>query len=31
VRRRKRELENLEAELVDKRKRLLARRRELSG
>jgi DNA-binding transcriptional MerR regulator len=31
VRRRKRELENLEAELVDRRKRLLARRRELSG
>jgi DNA-binding transcriptional MerR regulator len=31
VRRRKRELEGLEAELVDKRKRLLARRRELSG
>jgi DNA-binding transcriptional MerR regulator len=30
VRRRKRELEGLEAELVDKRKRLLARRRELS-
>ena len=30
VRRRKRELETLEAELVDKRKRLLARRRELS-
>jgi len=29
VRRRKRELETLEAELVDKRKRLLARRREL--
>jgi MerR family transcriptional regulator, repressor of the yfmOP operon len=31
VRRRKRELETLEAELVDKRKRILARRRELSG
>jgi DNA-binding transcriptional MerR regulator len=31
VRRRKRELEGLETELVDKRKRLLARRRELSG
>jgi len=31
VRRRKRELEGLEAELVDKRKRLLARRRELSS
>jgi DNA-binding transcriptional MerR regulator len=31
VRRRKRELESLETELVDKRKRLLARRRELSG
>jgi MerR family transcriptional regulator, repressor of the yfmOP operon len=31
VRRRKRELEHLEAELVDKRKRLLTRRRELSG
>ncbi|HZR96382.1 MAG TPA: MerR family transcriptional regulator [Gaiellaceae bacterium] len=30
VRRRKRELERLERELVDKRKRLLARRRELS-
>jgi MerR family transcriptional regulator, repressor of the yfmOP operon len=30
VRRRKRELERLEDELVDKRKRLLARRRELS-
>jgi MerR family transcriptional regulator, repressor of the yfmOP operon len=29
VRRRKRELERLEGELVDKRKRLLARRREL--
>jgi MerR family transcriptional regulator, repressor of the yfmOP operon len=29
VRRRKRELERLEAELVEKRKRLLARRREL--
>jgi MerR family transcriptional regulator, repressor of the yfmOP operon len=31
VRRRRRELETLEAELVDKRKRILARRRELSG
>ncbi len=31
VRRRKRELERLEAELVDKRKRLHARRRELSS
>jgi MerR family transcriptional regulator, repressor of the yfmOP operon len=31
VRRRKRELETLEAELVDKRKRILARRRELSS
>jgi DNA-binding transcriptional MerR regulator len=31
VRRRRQELESLEAELVDKRKRLLARRRELSG
>jgi MerR family transcriptional regulator, repressor of the yfmOP operon len=31
VRRRKRELEGLEAELVDKRKRILARRRELSA
>jgi len=30
VRRRKRELDKLEGELVDKRKRLLARRRELS-
>ncbi len=30
VRRRKRELERLEAELVDKRKRIVARRRELS-
>jgi MerR family transcriptional regulator, repressor of the yfmOP operon len=30
VRRRRRELEKLEGELVDKRKRLLARRRELS-
>ena len=30
VRRRKSELEKLEAELVDKRKRLLSRRRELS-
>jgi MerR family transcriptional regulator, repressor of the yfmOP operon len=30
VRRRRQELENLEGELVDKRKRLLARRRELS-
>jgi predicted nucleotidyltransferase len=31
VRRRKRDLEGLEAELVDKRKRILARRRELSS
>jgi DNA-binding transcriptional MerR regulator len=31
VRRRKDELERLEAELVDKRRRLLARRRELTG
>ena len=31
VRGRKRELERLESELVDKRKSLLARRRELSG
>jgi DNA-binding transcriptional MerR regulator len=31
VRRRKRELERLEAELVDKRRRLVARRRELGG
>ena len=30
VRRRKQELEGLEAELVDKRKRILARRRELA-
>jgi MerR family transcriptional regulator, repressor of the yfmOP operon len=30
VRRRKQELERLEAELVDKRKRILARRRELA-
>jgi DNA-binding transcriptional MerR regulator len=30
VRRRKRELEGLEGELVDKRRRILARRRELS-
>ena len=30
VRRRKRELERLESELVDRRKRILARRRELS-
>jgi DNA-binding transcriptional MerR regulator len=30
VRRRKRELERLESELVDKRRRLVARRRELS-
>ena len=30
VRRRKRELEKLESELVDKRKRIVARRRELS-
>jgi MerR family transcriptional regulator, repressor of the yfmOP operon len=30
VRRRKQELERLEAELVDKRKRIVARRRELS-
>lgn len=30
VRRRKQELERLEAELVDKRKRILARRRELT-
>jgi len=31
VRRRKRELERLESELVDKRRRLVARRRELSS
>jgi MerR family transcriptional regulator, repressor of the yfmOP operon len=31
VRRRKRELQRLEAELVDKRKRIVARRRELSS
>jgi MerR family transcriptional regulator, repressor of the yfmOP operon len=31
VRRRRRELERLESELVDKRKRLVARRRELSS
>jgi DNA-binding transcriptional MerR regulator len=31
VRRRKRELEKLETELVDKRKRIVARRRELSS
>jgi DNA-binding transcriptional MerR regulator len=31
VRKRKRELEGLEAELVDRRKRILARRRELSS